>query len=138
MRYTAKTCVHPYYMQWAGKCEGCRKPPLSPNLPDPHNPRRASDRVDPECPRSRTNNVRHSKNSKRSGGSENRPSGKERTCAENWRPSERRKKRLRRSRKPQMVPCVERAGPARLLALKRGPEDLITGHGTLPTRAVVV
>ena len=29
-------CVHPYILQWSGKCEGCRKTPLSPNLPDYH------------------------------------------------------------------------------------------------------
>src|SRR5215203_4251217 len=29
------TCVHPYYFSWAGRCEGCRLTPLSPNLPDP-------------------------------------------------------------------------------------------------------
>ncbi len=34
-RHTAKTCVHEYYKSWAGKCEGCRLMPLSPNLPDP-------------------------------------------------------------------------------------------------------
>jgi hypothetical protein len=28
-------CVHPYVLQWSGKCEGCRTTPLSPSLPDP-------------------------------------------------------------------------------------------------------
>jgi hypothetical protein len=32
-------CVHPYVLQWSGKCEGCRTTPLSPSLPDPYNPR---------------------------------------------------------------------------------------------------
>jgi hypothetical protein len=32
-------CVHPYVLQWSGKCEGCRTMPLSPSLPDPFNPR---------------------------------------------------------------------------------------------------
>jgi hypothetical protein len=32
-----EVCVHPYILQWSGKCEGCRKAPLSPSLPDPHN-----------------------------------------------------------------------------------------------------
>ena len=27
-------CVHPYVLQWSGRCEGCRKAPLSPKLPD--------------------------------------------------------------------------------------------------------
>jgi hypothetical protein len=30
-------CVHPYYLSWAGKCDGCRREPLSPNLPDHYN-----------------------------------------------------------------------------------------------------
>jgi hypothetical protein len=34
--HTAKTWVHEHYKSWAGKCEGCRLTPLSPNLhPDP-------------------------------------------------------------------------------------------------------
>jgi hypothetical protein len=33
-------CVHPHFLSFAGRCEGCRKTPLSPNLPDQHNPRR--------------------------------------------------------------------------------------------------
>jgi hypothetical protein len=33
-------CVHPYILQWSGKCEGCAITPLSPSLPDPHNPKR--------------------------------------------------------------------------------------------------
>jgi hypothetical protein len=37
-------CVHPYVLQWSGKCEGCRKTPLSPNLPDHHNPNRSQSR----------------------------------------------------------------------------------------------
>jgi hypothetical protein len=37
LTYTPATCVHPYYLSWAGKCEGCRKVPLSPNSPDPYN-----------------------------------------------------------------------------------------------------
>ncbi len=32
-----EVCVHPYILQWSGKCEGCRTAPLSPSLPDPHN-----------------------------------------------------------------------------------------------------
>lgn len=39
-------CVHPYILQWSGKCEACRKTPLSPNLPDPHNPNRRESRED--------------------------------------------------------------------------------------------
>jgi len=27
-------CVHPHYLSWAGRCDGCRRLPLSPNLPD--------------------------------------------------------------------------------------------------------
>jgi hypothetical protein len=44
VRHTASfaTCVHPYYKQWAGRCEGCLRSPLSPNLPDHHNPNRPS------------------------------------------------------------------------------------------------
>ena len=33
-RFPAR-CVRPYYYSWAGKCEGCRLTPPSPNLPDP-------------------------------------------------------------------------------------------------------
>jgi hypothetical protein len=33
-------CVHPYILQWSGKCEGCRKTSLSPNLPDHYNTNR--------------------------------------------------------------------------------------------------
>jgi hypothetical protein len=40
LRYTRKDCVHTYYLSWAGKCEGCRKIPLSSTLPDPQNPLR--------------------------------------------------------------------------------------------------
>jgi hypothetical protein len=39
-------CVHPYILQWSGKCEGCRKTPLSPGLPDHHNPNRSQSRQD--------------------------------------------------------------------------------------------
>ncbi len=27
-------CVHPHYLSFSGKCDGCKTEPLSPNLPD--------------------------------------------------------------------------------------------------------
>ena len=33
-------CVHPHFLAFSGRCEKCLKSPLSPTLPDHHNPRR--------------------------------------------------------------------------------------------------